>query len=201
MIVAQSLTKVDLHRYDEAWERDALDVLPEVYGSPRSLQQSLQREINPKQHRVLDLRKAADFRAWHLPESINLPLISLGPHTPSPFSDPTMLEAQWVELEQIFHDDRQSADLGSVHVLVVCYDGDTARVATSVLRAKGVEADSVRGGYRALTLYGIGSERASGPTSTSTSAANSGKVPITTTVSVSAVPIRGGEEEEKKKQV
>ena len=94
----QRLTKVDLHRYDEAWERDALEVLPEVYGSPRSLAETPLREITLKpQHRVIDLRKAADFGEWHLPESINLPLNSVGPHTPSPFSDPTVLEAQWVE--------------------------------------------------------------------------------------------------------
>lgn len=193
MIIVQRLTKVDLHRYDEAWERDALDVLPQVYGSPRSLEQSLLSEISLKpQHRVLDLRKAADFRAWHLPESINLPLTSVSPHTPSPFSDAAVLEAQWVELEQIFHDDRLVSDLGTAHVLVVCYNGDTARVATSVLRAKGLQADSVRGGYRALKMYGIGSEDVVAPsaaTSTSTSASNSGKVPIAATISVSPVPL------------
>ncbi|CAI7619757.1 unnamed protein product [Penicillium pancosmium] len=178
----ERLTKVDLHRYDEAWERDALEVLPEVYGSPRSLAETPLREITLKpQHRVIDLRKAADFGEWHLPESINLPLISAGPHTPSPFSDPTVLEAQWVELEQIFHD-RLVSDLGSHHVVVVCYDGDTARVATSVLRARSIEADSVRGGYRALKIYGIGND---GPIT----ADEKFKVPMATTVSVSAVPL------------
>lgn len=179
------MTKVDLHRYDEAWERDALEVLPQVYGSPRSLEQSLLSEISLKpQHRVLDLRKAADFQAWHLPESINLPLSSVGPHTPSPFSDPAVLEAQWVELEKIFHDDSLVSDLGKAHVLVVCYDGDTARVATSVLRAKGLEANSVRGGYHALKMYGIGSEA-----SVSSSSSASTKVPTAATVTVSSVPL------------
>lgn len=178
----ERLTKVDLHRYDEAWERDALEVLPEVYGSPRSLAETPLREITLKpQHRVIDLRKAADFGEWHLPESINLPLSSAGPHTPSPFSDPAVLEAQWVELEQIFHD-RLVSDLGSHHVVVVCYDGDTARVATSVLRARSIEADSVRGGYRALKIYGIGND---GPIT----ADEKVKVPIATAVSVSAVPL------------
>ncbi|KAJ5754779.1 hypothetical protein N7533_004322 [Penicillium manginii] len=178
----ERLTKVDLHRYDEAWERDALEVLPEVYGSPRCLAETPLREITLKpQHRVIDLRKAADFGDWHLPESINLPLSSAGPHTPSPFSDPTVLETQWVELEQIFHD-RLVSDLGSHHVVVVCYDGDTARVATSVLRARSIEADSVRGGYRALKMYGIGND---GPIA----ADQKVKVPIATTVSVSAVPL------------
>ncbi|KAJ5681701.1 uncharacterized protein N7477_001641, partial [Penicillium maclennaniae] len=176
----ERLTKVDLHRYDEAWERDALEVLPQVYGSPRSLEHSLLSEISLRpQHRVIDLRRAEDFGAWSLPESINLPLSSLGPHTPSPFSDPAVLEAQWVELEKIFHDGRLVTELGSHHVLVVCYDGDTARVATSVLRAKGLEADSVRGGHQAMSMYGIGSEASMSST----------KFPIAAAVSVSAVPL------------
>lgn len=147
------MTKVDYHRYDEAWERDALEVLPQVYGSPRPLQQSLLSEISLKpQHLVLDLRKAEDFRAWHLPESINLPLVSVSPDIPSPFSDPAVLEAQWLELEKIFSNGTLAPDLGNAHVLVMCYDGDTARVATSVLRAKGFEADSMRGGHTALKM-------------------------------------------------
>jgi rhodanese-related sulfurtransferase len=151
-----------------------------VYGSPRPLEQSLLSEISLKpQHRVIDLRRAQDFREWSLPESINLPLTSLGPHTTSPFSDPAVLEAQWVELEQIFNDARLVTECASHHVLVVCYDGDTARVATSVLRAKGLEADSVRGGHHAMRMYGIGSEAPMSST----------KFPIAATVSVSAVPL------------
>ncbi|KAJ5412010.1 uncharacterized protein N7487_006369 [Penicillium crustosum] len=176
----ERLTKVDLHRYDESWERDALEVLPQFYGSPRPLAQSLLSEIVLKpQNRVLDLRQPDDFSAWHLPDSMNLPLSSVGPQSPSPFSDPDVLEAQWVELEKIFKDDVLVSDLGRHHILVVCYNGDSARVATSVLRAKGLEADSVRGGHRALGMYEIGSER---PISTA-------KGPITATVSVAAVPL------------
>ena len=89
-----------------------------------------------------------------------------------------------MELEQIFREARLVSDLGSHHVLVVCYDGDTARVATSVLRAKGLEADSVRGGFHALQMYGVGNED---PLSRSTSAKAPG--PIAATVSVSAVPL------------
>ncbi|KGO70928.1 Tryptophan synthase beta subunit-like PLP-dependent enzymes superfamily [Penicillium italicum] len=176
----ECLKKVDLHRYDESWERDALEVLPQFYGSPRSLAQSLLSEIVLKpQNRVLDLRQPDDFSAWHLPDSMNLPLSSVGPHSPSPFSDPTVLAAQWVELENIFNDDVLVSDLGRYHVLVVCYDGDSARVATSVLRAKGLEADSVRGGHRALRMCEIGSE----------SPIPTAKGPITGTVSVAAVPL------------
>lgn len=92
-----------------------------------------------------------------------------------------------MELETIFKDARLVSDLGSYRVLVVCYDGDTARVATSVLRAKGIDADSVRGGHRALRMYGIGSETAGCEGSVSADCATS-KMPLATTVSVSAVP-------------
>lgn len=181
------MTKVDLHRYDEAWERDAFEVLPKVYASPRPLNQTPLSEITLKPlRRVLDLRQTADFQAWHLPESINVPLSSVSPHTGSPFSDPAVLEAQWLELEQIFGDECLVSDLVSYHVLVLCYDGDTARVATSVLRAKGLDADSVRGGYRALRMYDIGSETARCGASVSL-AHSSAKIPIAATVSVSAV--------------
>lgn len=168
-----------MHRYDESWERDALEVLPQFYGSPRTLAQCQLSEIVLKtQNRVLDLRKPLDFYAWHLPGSMNLPLSSVGPHTPSPFSDPGVLEAQWVELEKIFTDDALVSDLGRHHILVVCYDGDSARVATSVLRAKGVEADSVRGGHRALKMYGIGNE-----------SPITAKEPLGATISVAPVPL------------
>ncbi|KAJ5096140.1 hypothetical protein NUU61_005496 [Penicillium alfredii] len=166
---------------ETSWERDALEVLPQFYGSPRSLEQCLLSEIALKpQTRVLDLRKPADFTVWHLPDAVNLPLASLGPHSVSPFSDPEVLEAQWVELERIFTDGGLGLQLGTgTHVLVVCYDGDTARVATSVLRAKGLEADSIRGGHRALRMYGIGNDN---PVAAP-------KVPVATTVSISAVPL------------
>jgi cysteine synthase A len=118
---------------------------------------------------VIDLRQSTDYDIWHLPGSQNKPLTSLGPHTPSPFSDAGVLEAQWIELEKIFQD---VSDLR--HVLVVCYNGDSARVATSVLRAKGLEADSVLGGYGALKNF-IG-EKVIGKS-------------IGTTVSVQAVPL------------
>lgn len=114
---------------------------------------------------LIDLRTAGDFAQWHLPCAINMPLASLSPSTPNPFSHPFTLEQQWRELEALFQrgdDDgaSQAATNSSARfaitalrgqlVFLFCYDGDTARVATSVLRAKGIEADSVRGGLRAL---------------------------------------------------
>lgn len=69
-----------------------------------------------------------------------------------------MLEAQWLELEAVFKAEEALSKLRGQHVLVICYHGDTARVATSVLRAKGIEADSLRGGYQALRDHGLWGE-------------------------------------------
>lgn len=70
-----------------------------------------------------------------------------------------MLEAQWLELTDLLSESSVISRLQDQHVLAICYNGDTARVATSVLRAKGIEADSLRGGYQALRdhrLWGDG---------------------------------------------
>jgi hypothetical protein len=42
-------------------------------------------------------------------------------------------------------------ELTGKNVGVICYDGDTARIATSVLRSKGITASSIKGGFCALT--------------------------------------------------
>lgn len=130
------------------------------YEPPKSLTQSLLSDIVLKsQCCILDLRTVADFSTWHLPGSVNIPLRSLDSHTPKPFSEPSVLEAQWLELEELFSDHNAVSRLHSHHVLAICYNGDTARVATSVLRARGIEADSLRGGYQALRdhhLWGDG---------------------------------------------
>lgn len=99
---------------------------------------------------VLDLRTAGDFGTWHLPGSVNIPLHSLDSHTAKPFSDADVLEAQWLELEALFSNADVLGKLSGHNVLMLCYHGDTARVASSVLRAKGIAADSLRGGYQAL---------------------------------------------------
>lgn len=80
-----------------------------------------------------------------------------------PFSNSAVLEAQWHELEALFTDAKVVAPLHEQHinVLVICYTGNTARVATSVLRAKGIEADNLRGGYKALYDNGLWGEHAS----------------------------------------
>ena len=107
---------------------------------------------------LLDLRTEEDFQACRFPHSINLPLETLNPDTCSPFEDSCVLEKQWLELESLFPQDVtgkcfiNGQSFVGQEVLVVCYDGDTSRVATSILRAKGIEAFSMRGGIRDMVV-------------------------------------------------
>lgn len=108
-------------------------------------------ELGPKPEiSVIDLRQPVDFQAFHLLGSINVPFVK--EETPSPFSNPEVLESLWTKMEDTFKAPSKElmAHLKGKQVLVLCYDGDSARVATSVLRAKGHEADSLKGGFQAL---------------------------------------------------
>lgn len=103
---------------------------------------------------LIDLRPALNFNAQHLPGAVNMPLKSLTQNNSSPFANAEVLEAQWHELENIFKPGETSTAallmtyLQARLVVVVCFDGDTSRVATSVLRAKNIEAISIKDGMR-----------------------------------------------------
>lgn len=166
------LAGVDLHRYDEAWELAQDVALESFYAleplSPGSQMAQLRtHQVVPQRDvTVLDLRQSIDFVQGSLPRAINVPLLSTssssdadgggGAVTSSPFFDAALLERTWRELEDLFSSDR-IAELRGRRTLVVCYDGDTSRVATSVLRAKGVEASNIRGGVKALTTRDLAS--------------------------------------------
>ncbi|KAI0835877.1 tryptophan synthase beta subunit-like PLP-dependent enzyme [Hypoxylon sp. FL0890] len=166
-ITNEPLTKVDLYRYDEAWEKDAavalplfLDVkrvgrqdgpLPDVRleaGKGKGVNEAISLKEGVS---IIDLRQPADFEKFNFPGSVNLPFAD--PSSPSPFSNPAGLEALWLKLEDCFKTPQEEllSLLQGKRILLLCYDGDSSRVATSVLRAKGYEADSVRGGFRAIS--------------------------------------------------
>ncbi|KAI0470886.1 tryptophan synthase beta subunit-like PLP-dependent enzyme [Xylariaceae sp. FL0804] len=165
----EELTKVDLHRYDEAWELERSQALAKYFffdeasGNDDDTTQQLDLDIlRPRPGTsVIDLRQPADFAASHLPGSTSLPLASAAVGG-SPFSDPTLLASTWTELEARFGGpdhplsslstpaEIQQQQQQQQRVLVVCRDGDSSRVATSVLRARGHQADSLRGGVEAL---------------------------------------------------
>ncbi|KAF4496191.1 cysteine synthase A [Fusarium agapanthi] len=161
------LLKVDLYRYDEKWEKSASEALDAFFdvdrealldmvladpkvGSVNTVE--LQCILRSKQDTtIIDLRQADDFIMFHLPGAVNMPFAQSG--TPSPFSDSKLLESLWKNLEGVFKApgaEFQSLLSGRRRILLTCYDGDSARVATSILRAKGHEADSIRGGFQAL---------------------------------------------------
>ncbi|RBR11659.1 uncharacterized protein FIESC28_08886 [Fusarium coffeatum] len=162
----EDLLKVDLYRYDEKWERvasDALDaffdidrgaLLDMLLADPQSASVNtldLHSILRSRQDTaIIDLRQPQDFDNFHLPGAINMPFVS--DSTPSPFSDAKLLEGLWKNLEESFK--TPGTELQSLlhnrRILLTCYDGDSSRVATSVLRAKGHEADSIRGGFQAL---------------------------------------------------
>jgi rhodanese-related sulfurtransferase len=169
--------KADLYRYDEKWERtasEAIDaffdvdrgaLLDMVLADPKSASVStidLHSILRPRQDTtIIDLRQPQDFNNFHLPGAVNMPFVT--DNTPSPFSDAKLLEALWKSLEDTFKEPGQELQslLQDRQVLLACYDGDSARVATSVLRAKGYEADSVGGGFQALNKMRQSSNRAS----------------------------------------
>ncbi|CAF3609266.1 unnamed protein product [Fusarium graminearum] len=173
----EDLLKVDRYRYDEKWERtvsEAIDaffdvdrgaLLDMVLADPKSASVStidLHGILRSRQDTtIIDLRQPQDFRNFHLPGAFNIPFVN--DNTPSPFSDAKLLETLWTSLEDTFKKPNQ--DLQSLlqdrRILLTCYDGDSARVATSVLRAKGYEADSIRGGFQALNKMRDSSNKAS----------------------------------------
>lgn len=65
------------------------------------------------------------------------------------FGDAKAVEQRWVQLNAALQADpwMWRADR---KVLILCEDGDTSKMATAMLRARGCEALCVEGGYRML---------------------------------------------------
>ncbi|OAA76699.1 cysteine synthase B [Akanthomyces lecanii RCEF 1005] len=161
----EELLKVDLYRYDEKWEWEASKALQGYFHVNEGQMDELMRRaqetctceipklsaaLHPRDNAaILDLRQPADFEKGKLPGSFNIPLTH--PGTTSPFFDPSTLSQLWTKLEKEFASPSgELAGLKGKDTLVVCYDGDSARVAASVMRAKGYEANSLRAGLDGL---------------------------------------------------
>ncbi|KAJ3496815.1 hypothetical protein NLG97_g2378 [Lecanicillium saksenae] len=163
----EELLKVDLYRYDEKWEWEASKALQAYFHVNEKQMDELMHRAQetcvceiPKlsaalQSRnntaILDLRQPAEFEKGKLPGSINIPLAQ--PGAVSPFFDPSTLSCLWTHLEKEFASPSGALDsLKGKNTLIVCYDGDSARVAASVMRAKGYEANSLRNGLDGLVM-------------------------------------------------
>lgn len=148
-LIDENLLGVDTYRYDEAWEVDDKSFCDILYSVKSGEVITAENSLAPD-NVILDLRTTEAFVNHHLPGAISRPLGSLDSSTPSPFSDPMVMESQWKELESVFDATTVGLLKRAGNVWLVCYGGDTSRVATSVLRAKGVTASSLKGGMLAL---------------------------------------------------
>ncbi|WQF79224.1 Putative Rhodanese-like domain, tryptophan synthase beta chain-like, PALP domain-containing protein [Colletotrichum destructivum] len=162
----ENLQKVDLHRYDEAWEKNPAEIFLQIPQTSIVRTEDAQLPSTPRyidtssasliprlpNMAIIDLRKPEDFQTHHIPGSENIPVVESSDW--KPFSDAKILEKVWLKLEATLDPKTETGKILEAYrqkpIVVLCYDGDSSRVATSVLRARGFEADSVRGGFRAL---------------------------------------------------
>lgn len=99
--------------------------------------------------KVLDLRSPEDFEHGHISGAISTPLANLTATTPNPYDDGKLLQSQWKDLKDKFSGD-DFERVGSRPVVVVCYNGETSRLASALLRGQGYEAYSIAGGVSRL---------------------------------------------------
>lgn len=152
---------MDTDIYDVNWELDQDDAMTVFFGkdwsgdikskmcSKRTSKKCL---CSPKPAVLLDLRLSEDFDIAHISGSTSSPLRSLSSVTASPFDDVDVLERQWRDLKGTLDGNEVSCGGTSGPIVVVCYQGETARLACSVLRGQGKETYSLRGGMAAVLM-------------------------------------------------
>jgi rhodanese-related sulfurtransferase len=113
----------------------------------------LQQSRSSTKQVVLDLRQQRDFDAVHIRESINSPLEGLDSETGDIFEDSKQIQLFWTKLRTKFSKETDILGLKKYSLLVICYDGETSRLATSILRSKDYTAYSVLGGFQAFGEY------------------------------------------------
>ncbi|KAF4637610.1 hypothetical protein G7Y89_g481 [Cudoniella acicularis] len=164
------LLTIDTHFYDPAWELEPADALTMLHGGEKA--RNCQKMTSNDGHecllvsgrgpdqtsplaavRIIDIRSAADFATHRLCGAINLPFSSVSSTSMSPFEDIAVLEAQWKEGKKILDKNKLTALVGSEKsvMVVICYNGESARMSTSILRAQKIQAFSVKGGMPAMT--------------------------------------------------
>lgn len=164
---------VDVNEYDTNWEISVREAAARLYGSeqpsgstatlpwsqpPGSAINSRSNHDQPNlpqlspNTKVIDIRPSKDFLIGHLPGSINTPLADLLSTSGSPYDNVDVLRQQWNNLKALSEQDAFRLTLGdeAEQVYFVCYNGETSRLATALLRGQGVKAHSIRGGVDAL---------------------------------------------------
>lgn len=147
--------------YDPNWEIDSHEAGTMLYGTSWSgdmkarlcfNQFTLNGFKSSNLSVLLDLRSSEDFSLVHISGATSTPLSSLNSVTVSPFDDVEILDMQWRDLKRKLsgHEFFRGLDLASGPVIVVCYHGETARLACSMMRAQNIEAYSIKGGMSAV---------------------------------------------------
>lgn len=154
MIVYQEILNVDTNEYDAGWELSPQDAATKVYGANWEADDGFSIS-NGIEHphssiaKVLDLRSTEDFEHGHISGAISNPLANLTAMSPSPYEDGKTLQRQWKDLKTKFSGEEFDR-VDKRPVLVVCYNGETSRLASALLRGQGIEAYSIAGGVSRL---------------------------------------------------
>lgn len=158
------LLGVDSYPYLDDWEISLEDAhtrlassapVPTLATSSRSspLPEEATSAYSPAENPaiVLDLRNNEDFNLAHFSNAINFDLRLRG--QPNPFTKSAILISQWKAFDsRLIQNSRLLAAKSEGRpIIVVCYNGNSAKIATSVLRHHGWEAWFVSGGLQAWT--------------------------------------------------
>ncbi|KAB8297993.1 hypothetical protein EYC80_001766 [Monilinia laxa] len=169
-LINEELLTIDQNGYSFRWEinpRETNRQKAEIFDHINQLVLSNGAGVIPNGHmdynhsikltiRILDLRSSIDFDTYHIKGAHNSPLPNLTPETRSPlnFDEIKTLVDQWKELNSMIGGSEIMEWICvDSPLLILCYDGDTSRVMTAILRAKGVEAYSFRDGIDGLASY------------------------------------------------
>ncbi|KAF2841747.1 tryptophan synthase beta subunit-like PLP-dependent enzyme [Patellaria atrata CBS 101060] len=103
---------------------------------------------------IIDIRNAVAYTNSHIRGSLNLPLPDIKKDL---FGVADSVKKRWLELKTDNGQPRLVSETirnsPKKVILFVCQDGDTARMATAMLRAEGCEAFCADGGYDMLSTY------------------------------------------------
>jgi rhodanese-related sulfurtransferase len=107
--------------------------------------------------RVVDLRSTDDFNNHHITGAYSCPAPHLTADTKTPFDfgDPNALVNQWKDLNTMLENSELVSKFFGADgpVLILCYNGETSRLLTAMVRGRGVDAYSFRGGVSGLIEY------------------------------------------------
>ncbi|KAG8723357.1 hypothetical protein FRC09_003683 [Ceratobasidium sp. 395] len=151
------LLDVDTYPYGVDWKISAKSAQRKIglYRAPLTppsspTQSEVSTDEDDKPVTVIDLREIGSRPVLHAFNVQHFPVCSAS--SPNPFSDPPTLAHQWKMMElQLGVSEAGSLgqDLKRKVVILLCYAGQTASIAASVLRNRGVEAYWVEGGMSA----------------------------------------------------